>query len=152
MSRTAFLICLIVATVALSAVAASAQWGRRGSIGSLGVSYAYSGDPDGARLEYTTSDFVIDGLYFKDSHRDSTILGLEVGWKASGAGVSLGANSFVIGAGYYNDDPAVLADDSGVGFWAGIGDFSTEGGLFYQFRYVFNGVIEGSQGILGWRF
>jgi len=151
MGRTAFLICVIAATVALSTVAASAQFGG-GSLGSLGVSYAYSGDPDGARLEYTTSDFVIDGLYFKDDHRDSTIMGLEVGWKASGAGVDLGANSFVIGAGYYNDDPDVLPADSGVGFWAGIGDFSTQRGLFYQFRYVFNGVIEGSQGILGWRF
>ena len=152
MRKTAFLICLITLIVALSSMSAWAQWGGRGSAGSFGVSYAYSGDPDGFRVEYTTEDFIVDGLYFNDNARDSKIMGLEVGWKASGGGSALGGNAFVVGAGYYNDDPDVLPDDSGVGFWAGIGDFSTSSGIFYQFRYVFNGPIEGTQGILGWRF
>ncbi len=142
---------LVIAAVALSITSASAQW-RRGPAGALGVSYAYGSDPNGARLEYSTDQLVFDGLYFRDRDRDSTIIGLEVGWKASSAGRGLGGSSLVVGAGYYNDDPAELAADSGVGFWAGLGDFSTSKGIFYQFRYSFNGPLKGSQGIVGWRF
>ncbi len=151
MRRTAFLTLLILVLIALTAMSASAQWGRRGSTSSLGVSFAYGGDPDGVRLEYATDKFVVDGLYFQDDGRDSDILGFELGWKASGTGS--GGSSMVAGAGYYNDDPAVGVDDTGIGWWAGMGDFGGgSGGMFYQFRYIFNGPLEGSQGILGWRF
>lgn len=150
MRRTAFLAVLILIVIAMTAMSASAQWGKRGSTSSLGVSFAYGSDPDGVRLEYSTDKFVVDGLYFQDDRRDSDIMGFEFGWKASGAG---SGSSVVAGAGYYSDDPAVGDDDSGIGYWAGMGDFGGgSDGMFYQFRYIFNGPLEGTQGILGWRF
>ena len=152
MRRAGFLSVLILIVIAMTAMSASAQWGgRNANTSSLGVSFAYGGDPDGLRLEYTTDKFVVDGLYFQDDSRDSDIMGVEFGWKAGDTGGA--GNALVAGAGYYNDDPTVGVDDSGIGWWAGMGDFGGgRGGMFYQFRYIFNGPLEGTQGILGWRF
>ena len=152
MRKTALAPCLILAIVALSVVPASAQFGLKKVLGTVGVSYAL-GDPGTARVEYTKNKLVIDGLYAQDNDRDSTIYGAEVGWRFSSEEYELGGNSFVIGAGYYQDNPDVGEDDSEVGIWAGIGDFGpSKRGLFYQFRYIFTGPLDGSQGILGWRF
>ncbi len=152
MRTTAFVVGLALALVAMSAVTACAQWGG-GNAGSLGISYAYSGDPDGFRVEYGTDKLVFDGLFFRDDHRDSDIYGVELGWKASDGSGGLGGNGLVVGAGYYSDDPAAGVDDSGVSWWAGLGDFGgTKKGVFYQFRYIGSGPLEGTQGVLGWRF
>ena len=150
MRNTAFLTCLILAVLVMTAISASAQWNKRGDTGSLGVSFAYGGDPDGVRLEYTTDKYVVDALYFNDDFRDSDITGIELGWKTGENGAS--RNSLVAGVAYYNDDPDVGVDDTGIGWWAGMGDFSGGGGMFYQLRYIFNGPLEGTQGLLGWRF
>ena len=152
MRKTALAVCLILAILALSAMSASAQFGLRKALGSVGVSYAL-GDPGTARIEYSNQKLILDGLYAHDNDRDSTIYGAELGWRFSSEQYELGGNSFVVGAGYYQDNPDVGDDDSDIGFWAGIGDFGpSKRGLFYQFRYIFTGPLDGAQTILGWRF
>ena len=145
------LILALVAALTLLAMPASAQyWRRQKSSSSFAASFAYGGDDKGVRLELAQKQLVWDLGYFQDD--DSNIYALELGW--TGEENPDQKLPFALGAGYYYDDPddTTVAADGRIGWWAGMGDFhGTEKGLFYQFRYIFNGPLEGTQGVFGYR-
>jgi len=143
------LVLALAGALALLALPAWAQgWGRRASSSSVGASFAYGGEDKGVRLELTSKNLVWDAGYFQDD--DATIYALELGWRGEDEGEAM---PYVLGTGYYYSKPDAGDSDGKLGFWAGLGDFSgTDKGFYYQFRYIFNGPLEGSQGVFGYRF
>ena len=142
----------------LAACTASAQWNDSRSL-SIAASWAYSGDDDGFRLELGQRDFVIDGGWFNtDNYRrrgHGDVIGLELGVGPSAFMSDYEGMPFVVGLGAYryNPDDAEQQDADSFTWWLGAGDFEhAKKGLFYQYRYIFGGPIEGGQGILGWAF
>lgn len=144
----------------LSACVASAQWGGRQQE-NLGIaaSWAYSGDDNGYRLELGQKNFVIDaGMFSADNYGDrgdGEVYALELGVGPGAFMEDYQGTPFVVGAGGYRfqADAPDQDDDDSISFWIGAGDFEhAQKGLFYQYRYIFDGPIEGSQGILGWAF
>ena len=144
----------------LAACTASAQWGpQQDDSIDIAASYAYSGGDNGYRLELGLKDFIVDGGYFNSDGYggagDGDIYALELG---VGPGVFMPqyeGTPFVFGVGAYRfspEDPEFDDDDS-VNLWLGTGDFEHEkAGLFFQYRYIFGGPLEGSQGCVGWAF
>jgi hypothetical protein len=152
-------------TLLLAACIAPAQIGRRGPFPQQGedlglaASWAYSGDDTGYRLELATSDYVIDaGVFNAENYGprgDGDVYALELGVGPGAFMEGYEGVPFVAGVGAYRfqaDDPEVDDDDS-FSFWFGTGDFTHDkSGLFYQYRFILDGPIEGSQGIVGWAF
>lgn len=144
----------LILVLALTALPALAQWGRGGSNG-IGLSYGYSGDENGVRLEVARDAITYAGGYFDDDDDDGSVLCVEVGLKADRLVPGYEGAPFVIGGGFYRLDPddAELDQEDDFAIWAGMGDFDFQRkGLFYQFRYIFGGPLSGSQGVLGWAF
>jgi hypothetical protein len=136
---------------------ASAQWDSGGSSMAVGVSYAYSGNDNGFRLELGGPSYVLNAGWFKSDYRDAgdgSVIALEAGMNP---GEFLGNQGmpFVVGVGAYRHTPDddAFDDSDSFNFWAGLGDFEhSTTGLFYQYRYIFGGPLSGSQGVLGWAF
>jgi hypothetical protein len=149
---------ITVTAVALlmTSVCASAQWAHQEKKGGIGVSYAYSGDDNGFRLELAREKFTIDGGWFQsDDGDEGDVYCLELGMNPTGQIQGYGGIPFMIGAGAYqfNAEDANVDDTTDFNIWAGAGDFDhSSKGLFYQYRYIFGGPLSGSQGILGWAF
>lgn len=145
---------LVAASVLVSAGLAAAQgWGGRDT-GGTAVSYCYSGDEQGFRLEFGRERYVYDGGWFSDGD-DGDIYCLELGVSASDQVSDYGGIPFVLGLGAYRWQPAdpELDDTDDIAIWAGAGDFDhAKKGLYYQYRYIFSGPLSGSQGIIGWAF
>jgi len=147
-SRQITLMLTLVATLVLLTVPAWAQgWGRRASSSAFGISFAYGGGDKGGRLELLSGQTVFDAGYFQDN--DTDIYALELGWRGGEEGEAL---PFVVGTGYYYSRPEGGDSDGKLGFWAGLGEFTADKGLYYQLRYIFNGPLEGTQGCFGYRF
>jgi hypothetical protein len=146
-------------TLLLAACTASAQFGQQRRSMNLAASYAYSGGDNGFRLELAMDDFVIDGGFFdSDGYKGmggGDVYGLELGVGPGAFMSEYEGAPFVLGVGAYRfspDDPE-FGDDDSIDFWLGTGDFDHEKkGAFFQYRYIFSGPIEGSQGIVGWAF
>ena len=146
--------------ILLTVCTASAQFPRQQQqdLG-LAASWAYSGDDTGFRLELGQPDFVISGGYFEaddyGARGDGKAYALELGISPSMFMDNYEGMPFVAGVGAYRfsaDDPAMDNDDN-FSFWLGAGDFNhSQKGVFYQYRYILDGPIEGSQGIVGWAF
>jgi hypothetical protein len=136
-----------------------AQWGPQQQDLGLAASWAYSGDDHGYRLELGQRDFVIDAGFFNaddyGARGDGDVYALELGVGPSAFMDNYEGTPFVLGVGGYNfsaDDPE-QDDNTSFSLWVGAGDFEhSSKGLFYQYRYIFDGPIEGSQGIIGWAF
>ncbi len=156
MTRAALTLTVALLALMLAACGASAQWDSGGTLG-MAVSWAYSGGDNGYRLELGRQDFVIDGGFFSadnyDGRGDGDVYALELGVSPSILMPDYNGTPFVLGVAGYSFSPDDPAEDDATSFtwWAGAGDFehSTKG-LFYQYRYIFGGPIEGSQGIIGW--
>jgi len=154
--RTTLTLTVALLALLLAACGASAQWDAGRSLG-IAASWAYSGGDNGYRLELGQSDFVIDAGFFNAENYgalgDGDVYALELGILPSMFMPGYEGTPFVLGVAGYRfspDDPA-LDDDDTFTWWAGAGDFEhSSGGLFYQYRYIFDGPIEGSQGIIGW--
>jgi hypothetical protein len=163
-ARTARL-SIVAMTVGLIALvllptAALAQWQQK-QPQNLGIaaSWAYSGDDNGYRLEIGSESFNASGGYFQADNYgprgDGDVYALELGVGPQAIMSGYEGAPFVLGVGAYRftaDDPERDDDDS-FSFWLGAGDFDhSRKGLFYQYRYILDGPISGSQGILGWAF
>ena len=149
----------------LTACIAPAQIGRRqpmprqGDNLNIAASWAYSGDDTGYRLELAKNNYVIDAGYFNAENYgrrgDGDVYALELGVGPGAFMEGYEGLPFVAGVGAYRfsgDDPDVDDDDS-FSFWFGTGNFDhSKSGLFYQYRFILDGPIEGSQGIVGWAF
>jgi len=143
----------------MAAGSAFAQWGPQQQDLGMAVSWAYSGNDTGYRLELGQRDFVIDAGFFNADNYgprgDGDVYALELGVGPSALMEGYEGAPFVLGVGGYNfsaDDPE-QGDNTSFSLWAGAGDFEhSSKGLFYQYRYIFDGPIAGSQGILGWAF
>lgn len=157
---TAIATITVLLALLMAACNASAQWGRQQDR-NLGVaaSWAYSGDDSGYRLELGQRDFTIDAGFFNaddyGARGDGEVYALELGVGPNAFMEGYEGTPFMVGVGGYRfsaDDPAQDDNDS-FSLWLGAGDFEhSRKGLFYQYRYIFDGPIEGSQGILGWAF
>lgn len=158
--RIVFATVLALLTLLLATCTASAQFGRQQQ-DDLGIaaSWAYSGDDTGFRLELGQRDFVVDaGIFNADDYGrrgDGDVYALELGVGPSAFMEGYEGMPFVVGLGGYRfsaDDPTRDDDDS-FSIWFGAGDFDhAQKGLFYQYRYILEGPLDGSQGILGWAF
>ena len=152
-SRGAVLI-ILSALLVLGAISAWAQGGGQTS-SAVAVSFAYSGDENGARLELSQGAFTYGVGYFDDDDDHGNVYCAELGLSADELIGGYEGLPFVIGGGYYHLDPADAELDTEDDFtvWAGLGDFDHKrNGLFYQYRYIFGGPLGGSQGVLGWAF
>ncbi|MFW5868995.1 MAG: hypothetical protein ACOCX2_14315 [Armatimonadota bacterium] len=145
--------------ILLTVGAASAQFGRQQDNLGLAASWAYSGDDTGFRLELGQRDFVVSGGYFNaddyGARGDGKAYALELGVAPSMFMDDYEGMPFVLGVGGYRftADAPDIGDDDSFSFWLGAGDFEhSQKGLFYQYRYIFDGPIGGSQGIVGWAF
>ncbi|HCA47158.1 MAG TPA: hypothetical protein DEP45_07260 [Armatimonadetes bacterium] len=148
-----------VAAVALmvASCGAWAQWDQDPGLG-VAASWAYSGGDNGYRLEFAKNSFVVNGGFFNadwGQRGDGDVYGLEVGMGPGAFMKDYEGTAFAVGLAAYRfspDDPE-QDNDNTFTWWLGAGDFEHEkGGLFYQYRYIFGGPIEGSQGIVGWAF
>ncbi|MGD9494817.1 MAG: hypothetical protein AB7Y46_00775 [Armatimonadota bacterium] len=151
---TALVLAVAVIISLLTAISASAQWGRQSTSGSA-LSFAYSGDENGFRLEHARDGLVYDLGYFDDDDDEGILWSAEIGLDASHFIEDYGGAPFVIGGGLYFLDPDddQLSQDEDFALWAGVGDFThTAKGLFFQYRYIFSGPLGGSQGVVGWAF
>lgn len=142
----------------LTACGASAQWDSDRGLG-IAASWAYSGGENGYRLELARKDFVVNAGFFNaNNYRQrgrGDVMALEVGVGPGAFMSDYEGMPFVLGVGGYrfSPDDATQDDADSFNMWLGAGDFehSTKG-LFYQYRYIFGGPINGSQGIIGWAF
>lgn len=146
----------IVVTAALLGCAstACAQYGRGSGSNGSAVSFAYTGDENGWRLEFTADKLIFNAGWF-NADFDSDIYALEVGIKASDEVSDYGGVPFAAGVGGYRFEAGVpeVEDETDFSFWAGAGDFTHDKkGVFYQYRYIFSGPLSGSQGLIGWAF
>lgn len=152
-------VCALVA-LTLAPTTALAQW-RSPQPDKLGLaaSWAYSGNDTGYRLELGQQNFAVNAGFFESENYgargDGDVVALELAVSPAMLMPGYEGNPFVVGVGGYRfspDDPNEDEDDS-FSLWLGAGDFqhSTKG-LFYQYRYILEGPISGSQGILGWAF
>ncbi len=147
---------LVIAAMTIAVLAtttsAFAQW-RQPRTSGFGLSYAYSGGTNGFRLERAQDRYLIDVGWFDDD--DGNIYCLELGFDPTEAFGEYGGVPFMVGLGGYHlgSDVDEIDDSTTVNFWAGVGDFDhTSSGLFFQYRYIFGGVLGGGQGIVGWSF
>lgn len=156
---TAIVTAGVFIALSLSAASASAQWQRRPQTTGFAASWAYSGGENGYRLELARQNFVVSaGLFDTDGYKgrgNGDIYALELGISPETFMPGYEGMPFVLGAGGYRfspDDPEQDEDDS-FNIWLGTGDFDhSRKGLFYQYRYIFGGPMEGSQGVIGWAF
>jgi hypothetical protein len=147
----------LVALMLFSAPA-TAQWNQQDTQG-FAASWAYSGGDSGYRLELGAQDFVINAGFFNaddyGSRGDGESYALELGVGPSMFMPEYEGTPFMVGVGGYSFSPDApdQDDDEAFSMWFGAGDFehSTKG-LFYQYRYILDGPISGSQGIIGWAF
>jgi hypothetical protein len=144
---------VLVMTAALAVAAApgwTQYWGQQDK-SSLGASFAYGGNDKGGRLEFISDRAVWDAGYFDVDGDD--VYALELGYRGGGDFGFEGEMPWVLGGGYYRLKPEVGDEQDKWGIWVGLGNFSPQQkGFFYQLRYIFNGPIEGTQGIFGYRF
>ncbi len=152
--RVTLILVIAMASLVLAAVSASAQWGRQRTSGTA-LSFAYSGDENGFRLEHSQDQVVYGIGYFDDDDDRGETYCAEIGLKATDVIEGYGGIPFVLGGGFYRliPDDAELDEVDDFAIWAGAGDFDhVRKGLFYQYRYIFSGPLSGSQGVLGWAF
>lgn len=150
----------VVLGILLTICTASAQFpGQQEDTLGFAASWAYSGSDNGFRLELGRSDMVIDGGYFDvdnyGARGDGKTYALELGVSPSMFMDDYEGMLFVAGVGAYRfaADAPDIDDDDSFSLWLGAGDFEhSNRGLFYQYRYIFDGPIRGSQGIIGWAF
>lgn len=139
--------------IALLVTSAAAQRFQSRTSGAA-VSFSYSGDEDGWRLELGSDGTVYDVGWF-NGEGGADIYCLEVGLSASETMSDYEGVPFALGVGAYRLDPGdpELDEEDDVAIWAGAGDFThARKGLFYQYRYIFSGPLSGSQGVVGWAF
>ncbi len=154
------IIAIVGALVALvlAPSTALAQWQEPDRLG-VAASWAYSGSDNGYRLELAKESFTVDAGIFSPDNYDAMgggdVIALELGVSPKAFMPGYQGNPFVVGVGGYRFTPDAddQDDDDSFSFWVGAGDFEHKTkGIFYQYRYIFDGPISGSQGILGWAF
>ena len=101
----------------------------------------------GIGVEYDVGRIVID-IAFLEREDNTEVSALEFGWRLGATEKSL-LGGVVVGAGYYDSGSAQV--EGKLSAWAGYGWFFPRRRLHYrlQFRYVFNGPLQGLLVTLG---